>query len=303
MATPTVPTTGPATNEPRVSRLSLVYYWYALTFVLSVGVAVCESDCWWSTEEIREAEVSLISICEPLYLYGLNKWPGSRGMYVHVHTHTHTCSRRKTVAYVERKNISFGIGGGDSASMWDVFTPHTHAHTVYTCNHGLHRSCSFTLFYSSFLPKIRAVLKSVHLELYQSCEVITTDYDNIYTQYFWLFHVSFQEYYKTKGARPPTRPNDIHDGFEGCMDALINKSQGYRSQAEEYRNNCIEGWSGKLFLKSTSNKNALCRRFHWSVQLNFITDRTHTYLYNYDCSWICLASYYRSDPILYHWFL
>ena len=50
-----------------------------------------------------------------------------------------------------------------------------------------------------------------------------------------------QSYYKLKGTRPPTRPNEIQDNFEACIDSLITKCQQYRVQAEEYRNDCIEG--------------------------------------------------------------
>ena len=44
-----------------------------------------------------------------------------------------------------------------------------------------------------------------------------------------------------KGTRPPTRPNEIQDTFENCIDSLILKCQKYRAQAEEYRNDCIDG--------------------------------------------------------------
>ena len=50
-----------------------------------------------------------------------------------------------------------------------------------------------------------------------------------------------QSYYKHKGTRPPTRPNEIQDSFEVCIDSLIAKCQKYRVQAEDYRNDCIEG--------------------------------------------------------------
>ena len=44
-----------------------------------------------------------------------------------------------------------------------------------------------------------------------------------------------------KGTRPPTRPDEIQENFEACIDSLIMKCQLYRAQAEEYRNDCIEG--------------------------------------------------------------
>lgn len=47
-----------------------------------------------------------------------------------------------------------------------------------------------------------------------------------------------------KGTRPPTRPDEIQESFEGCIDLLIMKCQFYRAQAEEYRNDCIEGEGG-----------------------------------------------------------
>ena len=47
-----------------------------------------------------------------------------------------------------------------------------------------------------------------------------------------------------KETRPPTRPDQIQDSFEDCIDSLILKCQLYRAQAEEYRNDCIEGEGG-----------------------------------------------------------
>ena len=44
-----------------------------------------------------------------------------------------------------------------------------------------------------------------------------------------------------KGTRLPTRPDEIQENFEACIDSLIMKCQLYRAQAEEYRNDCIEG--------------------------------------------------------------
>ena len=53
-----------------------------------------------------------------------------------------------------------------------------------------------------------------------------------------------------KGTRPPTRPDQIHESFEDCIDSLIMKCQVYRAQAEEYRNDCIEG-EGRLGMNPT----------------------------------------------------
>ncbi len=67
----------------------------------------------------------------------------------------------------------------------------------------------------------------------------------IQMEYSRHFDASFpsllQAYYKSKGSRPSTRPKDIHEALEDYMDTLIAKTQSYRSQAEEYRNNCIQG--------------------------------------------------------------
>lgn len=37
-----------------------------------------------------------------------------------------------------------------------------------------------------------------------------------------------------------SRPEQIQDNFQACTDHLIAKCQGYREQAETYRNNCID---------------------------------------------------------------
>ncbi len=38
-----------------------------------------------------------------------------------------------------------------------------------------------------------------------------------------------------------TTPNLIQDTFEGHIDSLTEQTQSYRCQAEEYRDNCIQG--------------------------------------------------------------
>ena len=40
--------------------------------------------------------------------------------------------------------------------------------------------------------------------------------------------------------------DQIADTFEQTMDSLIDRLQGYRKQAEEYRNQCIDGMSARL---------------------------------------------------------
>lgn len=38
-----------------------------------------------------------------------------------------------------------------------------------------------------------------------------------------------------------TRPQEIPEIAEQCMDELVDRCQKYRTQAEEYRNDCIDG--------------------------------------------------------------
>eukprot|EP00731_Ephydatia_muelleri_P024678 Em0016g949a len=68
-----------------------------------------------------------------------------------------------------------------------------------------------------FLPNIRAILVDVHTQLFQMAEV----------------------FYKQKGSRSVTRPDQLKETFELCMDHLTQRCQSYRTQAEEYRNDCI----------------------------------------------------------------
>ncbi|XP_065918030.1 coiled-coil domain-containing protein 180-like isoform X2 [Dysidea avara] len=75
-----------------------------------------------------------------------------------------------------------------------------------------------------FLPKIRRVLRESHLSLYKTCE----------------------QYYRTKGASPSTRPDDIPDTFETCMDSLIERLHSYQLQAEEYSRECIDEFNSQL---------------------------------------------------------
>ena len=74
---------------------------------------------------------------------------------------------------------------------------------------------------------------------------------------------SLQEYYKSKGNRPTTRPppggggeegeEEVWESFEQCLDALIERCHCYQQQAEAYRNDCIDGESAVLL------QPALCR--------------------------------------------
>lgn len=50
-----------------------------------------------------------------------------------------------------------------------------------------------------------------------------------------------QDYYKHKGSRSVTRNGQIQDSIESCLDVLIERCQHYRQQAEDYRNQCIDG--------------------------------------------------------------
>ncbi len=50
-----------------------------------------------------------------------------------------------------------------------------------------------------------------------------------------------QDYYRLKGNKSITRPDEIQDNFEQMMDIQIDKLQSYRAQTEDYRNNCISG--------------------------------------------------------------
>ena len=54
-------------------------------------------------------------------------------------------------------------------------------------------------------------------------------------------YLSFQQYYRAKGTSPSTRPDEIPETFELCMDSLIERLHSYQIQAEEYRRECIDG--------------------------------------------------------------
>ena len=109
------------------------------------------------------------------------------------------------------------------------------------------------VFSSSFLPKIRAILKETHLELYSMTEVRTRQHSCVFTHTHTHTHTHHippppppphthtQSFYKQKGPRVSTRLEEIPETFESCMDSLIERCHTYRTQAEEYRNDCIEG--------------------------------------------------------------
>ena len=48
-------------------------------------------------------------------------------------------------------------------------------------------------------------------------------------------------YYRQKGQRTPTRPQAIHDNFDLCAEALVQRLTSYKTQSEEYHNSCIQG--------------------------------------------------------------
>lgn len=47
-------------------------------------------------------------------------------------------------------------------------------------------------------------------------------------------------YYRQKGQRTPTRPQAIHENFDLCAEALVQRLTSYKTQAEEYHNSCIQ---------------------------------------------------------------
>ena len=49
-----------------------------------------------------------------------------------------------------------------------------------------------------------------------------------------------QAYYRQKGPRLQTRPS-IHDNFDACPLATIQRLTSYKTQAEDYHNSCIQG--------------------------------------------------------------
>lgn len=59
-------------------------------------------------------------------------------------------------------------------------------------------------------------------------------------------------YYRQKGQRTPTRPQAIHENFDLCAEALVQRLTSYKTQAEEYHNSCIQGkeeWEKKKRLR------------------------------------------------------
>lgn len=48
-------------------------------------------------------------------------------------------------------------------------------------------------------------------------------------------------YYRQKGQRTPTRLQAIHENFDLCAEALVQRLTSYKTQAEEYHNSCIQG--------------------------------------------------------------
>ena len=56
---------------------------------------------------------------------------------------------------------------------------------------------------------------------------------------FYFFYL--QMFYRQKGQRSPTRPQAIHENFDSCAEALVQRLVSYKTQAEEYHNSCIQG--------------------------------------------------------------
>lgn len=65
-----------------------------------------------------------------------------------------------------------------------------------------------------------------------------------------------QMYYRQKGQRTPTRPQAIHENFDLCAEALVQRLMSYKTQAEEYHNSCIQG-EGKYNLENCGSS-AFC---------------------------------------------
>ncbi|KAM7451254.1 hypothetical protein ABFA07_001297 [Porites harrisoni] len=53
-------------------------------------------------------------------------------------------------------------------------------------------------------------------------------------------------YYRQKGQRTPTRPQAIHDNFDLCAEALVQRLTSYKTQSEEYHNSCIQELRSQL---------------------------------------------------------
>jgi len=53
-------------------------------------------------------------------------------------------------------------------------------------------------------------------------------------------------YYRQKGQRTPTRPQAIHENFDLCAEALVQRLMSYKTQAEEYHNSCIQELRSQL---------------------------------------------------------
>ena len=60
----------------------------------------------------------------------------------------------------------------------------------------------------------------------------------LHISYLFFFQ---QMYYRQKGQRTPTRPQAIHDNFDLCAEALVQRLTSYKTQSEEYHNSCIQG--------------------------------------------------------------
>ena len=89
-------------------------------------------------------------------------------------------------------------------------------------------------------------------------------------------------YYRQKGQRIPTRSQAIHENFDLCAEALVQRLTSYKTQSEEYHNSCIQGerMEGNLPLLSFYIR-VLCHYFAhlvrvWEPGIGFVTFYSET---------------------------
>lgn len=89
-------------------------------------------------------------------------------------------------------------------------------------------------------------------------------------------------YYRQKGQRTPTRPQAIHENFDFCAEALVQRLTSYKTQSEEYHNSCIQGervWKETfLFCLCPFGKNTRARK-RWDNVWAFhnLSEAKHSY--------------------------
>ena len=87
----------------------------------------------------------------------------------------------------------------------------------------------------------------------------------LHISYLFFFQ---QMYYRQKGQRTPTRPQAIHDNFDLCAEALVQRLTSYKTQSEEYHNSCIQGeQTGYLLAFSISKAQSLILRYCHQINL------------------------------------